>query len=214
MKSPDLMLFAKQPVPGQVKTRLQEVYTPTQVAEIAAFLIRATVELAAASWPSDVYIYGAPNSDHPLFRDLAETFHLRLAAQVEGDLGHKMLCAMRDGIRRSGAAGIIGCDVPHCPWEVVEGAHEYLAKGQNVLGRTEDGGYYFIGMQNAYRRLFEEIEWGGNDVADVTLARARELGIAFEMLPTLRDIDTGESLWLAAHEFEPLRLHLYKVLVG
>lgn len=212
MKSPDLILFAKQPVAGEVKTRLQSDYAPSQVAEIAAFLIRASVQLASSSWPSQIYLCAAPGPDHALFRDLAGDFHIHLTRQVLGDLGQKMLQAMCEGIARSGAAGILGCDVPHCPWEIIEQAHEHLANGKWVLGPAEDGGYYFIGLQQAHATLFEGIAWGSNRVAEATLARAQRLGIAFEMLPVLNDIDTTEDLWLAAQTFEPLRAFLYQLL--
>lgn len=214
MKSPDLILFAKQPIPGQVKTRLQPHYTPEQAAEIAKFLIRATVELAVANWPSEVYLYAAPGPDHPFFRDLAQEFRIHLASQIDGNLGERMLCALHEGIARSGVAGVMGCDVPHCRWDILERAHEQLAKGSNVIGPTEDGGYYFIGIQHAERVLFEAIGWGGRDVAEVTLVRAQQLGMSFEVLPKLMDIDTQENLWVVAQEYEPLRRHLYKVLAS
>lgn len=212
MKSPDLILFAKQPLPGHAKTRLQSYYSPEQVVEIARFLIRATVELAVTNWPSEVYLYVAPDPDHPFFHDLAKEFRIHLAPQAEGDLGARMLHALRDGIARSGAAAIMGCDVPHCRWDIVELAHEHLAKGCNVIGPTEDGGYYLIGVHDAQNTLFESIAWGGTDVAELTLARARQLGMHFELLPKLMDIDTQEALWVVAQEYEPLRKHLYGVL--
>jgi uncharacterized protein len=212
MKSPDLMIFAKQPVAGEVKTRLQDDYAPLQVAEIAAFLIRASVELASSSWPSEIYLYAAPDPEHALFQELARDFHIHLACQAPGDLGQKMLQAMGEGIARSGAAGILGCDVPHCPWEIIEQAHEHLANGKCVLGPAEDGGYYFIGLQQAHVALFQGIAWGSSTVAEVTLIRARHLDVDFEMLPVLNDIDTSESLWLAAQAFEPLRAFLYRLL--
>ncbi len=209
MKSPDLIIFAKQPVAGRVKTRLQSGYSAAQVAEIATFLIESTVQLATANWPSEVYLYVAPDPDHPLFRRLAAEFHVHLATQADGDLGQRMSQALREGIARSGAAGILGCDVPHCPWQIVEQAHEHLANGRNVLGPTGDGGYYLIGLQQPQPALFEDIEWGGSRVAEMTLARAQAAGLIFEMLPRLEDIDTVDTLWTAARAFEPLRLQLY-----
>ncbi len=212
MKSPDLILFAKQPIPGQVKTRLQRDYTPEQVAQIAAFLVCTTVDVAVNSWPSEVYLYGAPDANHPLFQGLAADYRVHLMAQGDGDLGEKMLGALRDGVARRGAAGIMGCDVPHCPWEIIERAHEMLAKGHNVIGPSVDGGYYFIGMQAVPAAVFQEIDWGGPDVAETTVRRAQQLGIYFERLPELRDIDTGEDLWVVAQEYEPLRRQLYRIL--
>lgn len=210
MSQPDLILFAKQPLPGQVKTRLQPQYSPEQAAEIAAFLIRATVELAVSAWPGDVYLYAAPDPEHPLFHELAEEFHIHLAAQADGDLGNRMLSALREGIERQGCAAVMGCDVPHCPWDVIDQANDWLASGRNVMGPTLDGGYYFIGMHQAHPELFEGIEWGGSQVTESTLARAGQAGIEFEMLAKLRDLDTPEDLWLVGRTFAPIQHFVHK----
>ena len=211
MSQPELILFAKKPIPGEVKTRLQPDYSPEQAAEIAAFLIRATVELASSAWPGDIALYVSPDMDHPLFRELAHEFHLHLALQTEGDLGARMLHALRDGIGRRGCAAILGCDVPHCSWDVIDRANDSLACGRNVLGPTEDGGYYFIGLQEARAELFENMPWGSDKVLEKTLARAEELGMEFEVLTKLRDVDTADDLWLIAQKYEPLRRFLKSV---
>ena len=143
-----------------------------------------------------------------MFHELTREFPVILATQAEGDLGTKMLSALRQGIDRSGSAAVMGCDVPHCGWETLDQANDWLARGDNVLGPTEDGGYYFIGLQQARAELFEGIEWGGDRVLAATLARAGRLGIEFEMLPTQRDIDTAADLWLVAQKYEPLRKFL------
>jgi rSAM/selenodomain-associated transferase 1 len=208
MSQPELILFARQPIAGQVKTRLQPEYSPERAAEIAAFMIRATVELAVSVWPGDVAMYVSPNPDHSLFHDLARKFHIRLTPQNDGDLGAKMLSALRDGVERNGCAALMGCDVPHCGWDVLDQANDWLARGKNVLGPTEDGGYYFIGLQEAWPELFENIPWGSKHVLPMTHTRADELGMEFELLAKLRDIDTARDLWLIAQKYEPLKQFL------
>lgn len=208
MNQPELILFAKQPIPGQIKTRLQPPYTPEKAAEIAAFMIRATVELAVSAWPGNVTLYVWPGTDHLLFRHLARDFKVDLAPQADGDLGAKMLDALRAGIQRGGSAAIMGCDVPHCGWDVIDQANGWLARGHNVLGPTDDGGYYFIGLQRARAELFDGIPWGSDRVLEMTLARAAKLGIDFDRLAKLRDIDTADDLWLVAQKYEPLRQFL------
>ncbi len=208
MSQPELLLFARKPIPGEVKTRLTPEYGAARAAEIAAFLIRATVELAASAWPGRIYLYAWPDPEHPLFRELAREFPVTLATQIEGDLGAKMHAALREGIARSGAAAVMGCDVPHGGWVTLDQANDWLARGDNVLGPTEDGGYYFIGLQETRAELFEGIEWGSDRVRATTLTRAEALGIEFEMLPLLRDIDTAADLWLVAQKYEPLRKFL------
>ena len=208
MSQPELILFAKKPVPGQVKTRLQPDYLPEQAAEIASFLIRATTELAISAWPGEIALYVWPDCNHALFHELAREYHLRLTPQAEGDLGAKMWHALREGIARRGSAAILGCDVPHCGWDVIDQANDWLASGKNILGPTEDGGYYFIGLQQARPELFENIPWGCNKVLKTTLARAASLDVEFHLLKTLRDIDTANDLWLVAQKYEALKRFL------
>lgn len=207
MPNPALFLFAKQPLAGHVKTRLQPEYTPEQAAEIAQLLIRETVSLALSSWPGAVYLCAAPNAEHPLFRDIAR--RVPVIEQGEGDLGARMQRALAFGIDRHGSAAVLGCDVPHCPPSVVADAGARLARGDHVLGPALDGGYYFIGLQQAPAELFADIPWGTDAVCGITRERAKALGLDLALLPPLRDIDTPADIKDAARTFEPLRRFLY-----
>ena len=205
MKTPALLLFAKQPLAGAVKTRLQPQCNPQQAADIADFAIRASVQLAVSYWPGEVTLCGWPDCDHFLFREMAEQYHIHLANQDPGDLGEKMQQALAQAIAISGAAAVMGCDVPQCTGPILEQAFEALARSRNVLGPTLDGGYYFIGLQHSAPRLFEAIDWGSDHVLKQTQARAQELGVEFEMLTRLRDIDTWEDLRIVSQTYPPLR---------
>lgn len=202
---PELLIFAKQPRAGETKTRLQPDYTPQQAADIAAFMLRATMELAVASWPGEISLYGAPDTNHPLFHDLAKEFGVRLADQRGGDLGARMQHAFADVLTRRRAAAILGCDVPHCSWDILDQANHRLARGENVLGPTADGGYYLIGLQRPCPGLFADISWGTAQVLPQTLARAATLDIELAPLPLLQDVDTAADLWRVAQEYAPLR---------
>jgi hypothetical protein len=208
MSQPELILFARQPIAGQAKTRLQPQYSPECAAEIAAFLIRSTVELAVSAWPGEIMLSVAPDPDYPLFHELAREFGIHLATQAEGDLGDRMLSALRAGIARNGSAAVLGCDVPQCKWEILDQANEWLAKGSNVIGPSEDGGYYFIGLQEPHPELFVAMPWGSSRVFEATLARAADMDVEFEQLKKLRDIDTANDLWLVAQIYEPLKKFL------
>jgi uncharacterized protein len=205
---PALLLFAKQPIAGEVKTRLLPQYSAAQAAEIAALLIEETVALAAANWPGPIYLSCTPDVGHPLFRDLAARFGVMLTAQTTGDLGARLQQALGFGIERHGAAAVLGCDVPHCEWEILDDANSALARGRNVLGPSEDGGYYLIGLCDRYPELFVDIDWGGPRVLAATLERAQAIGIEFTLLPMLRDIDTAADLWLVAKQYPVLRRFL------
>lgn len=205
MTQPALMIFAKRPVAGEVKTRLQPAYTREQAARIAAALVRETVALAASAWPGHVYLWCAPDCAHPLFAELAGRFDVALRPQGAGDLGARMHQALAYGIERYGAAAVLGCDVPHCPWEVLDEANAVLARRENVLGPSDDGGYYLIGLAEHRPELFRDVPWGGAGVLAATLERAQALGVEFLLLSALRDIDTAADLWLAAQRLESLR---------
>src|SRR5689334_23308224 len=116
--------------------------------------------------------------------------------------------ALAYGIARHGAAAVLGCDVPHCPWDVLDDAEAALARGDCVLGPADDGGYYLLGLTQARAELFEGIAWGGPDVLAATLARATALDIEFTLLPRLRDIDTAADLWLVGRCYPPLARYL------
>ena len=210
--TPDLILFAKQPIPGQVKTRLHERFSPQTTARIASTLIEQTVRLAVSTWPGEVYLYATPDPDFPLFNCLADEFHLHLHQQAaDDDLGGRMLAALEDGIRRSGSAAVMGCDVPHCPSVVIEQAYELLARGGDVIGPSEDGGYYLIGLHQTRAELFQHIVWGSRGVLATTLSRANQIGLEFEALPVLRDLDTVEDLQAVAQTYAPLK-HFLEIL--
>lgn len=203
MKTPELAIFARQPDAGWV-TRLAPQAGAERAAEIATAVLRATVELAVSYWPGEVCLAGEPDARHPLFQALAGEFHIRLIDQAAGERGERMHAVLRDGIARHGAAAILTADVPHCPPAVLEEGFELLARGKNILGPAEDGGYYLIGLQNPDASLFRGLAWGSRSVLDNTLARAERAGRPFELLPRLRDIDSWQDLVAVAGDFAPL----------
>ena len=204
MKNPDLIIFAKQPIPGKCKTRLLDGCDEKRAAEISRFLIRATTQLAVENWPGDVFLYGAPDSQHPLFAELKKEFHIALGDQVEGDLGEKMMSALSYHIKDSEAAAVIGTDVPHCSDDIIERAYDLLSRGKDVVGPADDGGYYLIGLNKAEASIFSDIKWGGPTVLQTTIRRAQAAGLNLVPLPILKDIDTWQDLWLISKIYKPL----------
>lgn len=186
---PVLILFAKTPEPGAVKTRLCPPLTGQQAAQLAELLIEHTVRLAQC-WPGPVQLAVWPDTRHPLFQRLAGEYGLPCVRQDPGDLGAKMAAAIATPVCQDRPAAIMGCDVPHCPARVLEAAAQHLQTGRNVLGPTNDGGYYFIGLNANYPALFNDIAWGTDQVLNQTRARAAELGVAFTLLPSVTDLDT------------------------
>ena len=198
-ESAALCLMAKAPLPGAVKTRMQPDLSAARAAELARMMLEQTAENARSHWPGEIVLCASPDAAHPLFAALAKRHGMRLAAQRGADLGARMLSALRAA--RAGRAAVMGCDVPHCPGEVLARAFDLLARGENPVGPAADGGFYLLGLQRADDELFRGIDWdGGAQLAQVR-ARASRRGVALAELPRLRDIDHYADLqWLAAHD--------------
>ncbi len=199
-EAPALHLLAKTPVPGQVKTRLQPQCSAEQAARIAAWCIERTVHLASTAWSGPVYLHVWPTKQHRLFHDLGQHSHIPVKRQVDGNLGAKMYAALE--LAYPGA--VMGCDVPHCPPATLAYANQALRKGADVIGASRDGGYYFIGLTHPQRPLFENLDWGDDKVFRRTLSLAEELGIRFQQLPVLIDIDTWDDIEQVSSLFQPL----------
>ena len=202
-----LYLMAKAPLAGAVKTRMSPPLAPAQCAALARLMLAQTAAAANRHWAGAVVLCVSPTADHPAFGELAAQYGMAVVVQQGDDLGARMMSALQHGIARSGAAAVIGCDVPHLPAAILTRAHEMLANGNNPIGAAADGGFYLLGLcggnarhdnNDAHQKLFDGIDWGTPPLAQVR-ARAAALDLAFCDLPTVRDIDHYRDLkWLAA----------------
>ena len=196
MGQPELILLVNRPALEPAPAHEPSVEGPEAVARSVAPRLHAAVELAVSNWPGEVFLGVAPDLEPGMFRDLEREFCVKLIRQAERDPGARMLSALRAGIARQGAAALMGCGMPQGRWDVLDQANDWLAYGRNVLGPTEDGGYYLIGLTQVRPELFTDIPWEAPEVLSLTLRRAEEVGIEFELLPTLYETDTPPDLRL------------------
>lgn len=196
-----LILFAKAPVPGKVKTRLQTDCSAEQAAEIAKVLMQQTVASAKRYWPGEVVLYVWPDEKHEFLQHLITEYKLKAYVQAEGDLGRKMHHALSE---RGYPAVVMGCDVPHCPECIYHQAYQVISQGENVIGPSIDGGYYLLGLQQAYSILFENMQWGVDSVLAETLSRAQANDVELHKLPELNDIDEWGDLQQIAPQLPAL----------
>lgn len=190
----ELILFAKTPVAGRVKTRLIPDLGEQGAADLARALIEESVRRSVEAWPGPVSLQVWPDIGHQCFETLRRRHGVTVSLQSKGDLGAKMFEALNDAHQRGAAAAIMGCDVPQCPAETHRTAHAFLAQGRSVIGPSDDGGYYLIGINPPQRKCFERIRWGGSKVFDTTLKRAASAGVELIVLQQLNDIDTMGDL--------------------
>lgn len=166
-----IIVFAREPRAGQVKTRLVPILGAAGAARLHARLLARTLATAHASRAGAV--------------DLQWARHQRGA-----DLGARMLHAFRRGLRRAARVILIGADCPALRARDLRQAARWLAGGADaVFAPAEDGGYALIALRRVAPRLFDGIEWGGAQVMAQTRARLAALGWRWRELPEVWDVD-------------------------
>jgi len=186
-----LLVFAKAPVPGEVKTRLIPALGAQGAAALQARLTRRAVETALAANVAPVELWCSPDDRHPFFHELP----VARRVQRGTDLGERMADALCTALAQSRFAILIGTDCPTLTDDYLRDAAECLALGEDaVLGPAEDGGYVLIGLRRCEARLFEGIAWGTAEVLAATRARLAECGFHWHELPTLWDVDRVDDL--------------------
>lgn len=190
-----IAVFARGPVPGRVKTRLEPVLRPEGCARLHRALTMRTLETCSRLDDVAVDLWCAPDPDHAFFRDCAARFGVPLMPQPDGNLGRRMYTALLESLSRAGRVVIVGTDCPDLDVEYLGLAFDVLSKDVPVvLGPALDGGYVLIGSRAAHPDLFTGIDWGGGRVMEQTRAALRRLGWRWEELPPLPDIDRPEDL--------------------
>jgi rSAM/selenodomain-associated transferase 1 len=190
-----ILVFAKAPVPGEVKTRLIPALGAAGAAALHERLTDGALATAAAAGVGPVELCCAPDTSHPALAALARTHGATLAEQGAGDLGGRMHAAFRRALAGAPAAIVIGCDCPALTAQHLRAAAAALARGADaVLAPAEDGGYVLIGLARAEPSLFAGIAWGGPDVLERTRARLAALAWRWQELETLWDVDRPEDL--------------------
>jgi uncharacterized protein len=195
-----LIIMAKQPVYGTVKTRLCPPLTPDGALVLyEAFLldtialVDAACKLAGDVTPALAY---SPSGAHDYFRERLPA-HFVLLPQTGADLGERLSnLPMQTRILGYSPAAMISSDSPTLPPPVVARCFEELARPgvDAVLGPCTDGGYYLIGMHAPQPDLFRGITWSTEQVTRETLAAANGAGLKVALLPTWYDADTVEDL--------------------
>ena len=185
------MIFIKNPEAGKVKTRLAKSIGDLEALQIYKKLLKRTLTVAAQSEVRKQVWYSTfIDKEDEISTDTFEKY-----LQTGSDLGARMSGAFqqafKDGADR---VVIIGSDCPDLNEDVLEDAFKQLENCDLVIGPSEDGGYYLLGMNRFYGALFNDVEWSTESVLESTIDRASEIGLNIEKLPVLNDIDTVEDL--------------------
>jgi rSAM/selenodomain-associated transferase 1 len=189
-------IMAKAPQPGEVKTRLCPPLSHEAAAELyRCFLLDKIAQVNALPSAAPVISY-SPGDSKPVFEELTPA-RFMLIPQYGDNLGDRILSTF-DQLFRQGYAQVtvIDSDTPTLPTAYLERALSLMGERQNdvVLGPTEDGGYYLIGLRQARRELFEQMPWSTPQIFPETRRRAAQCGLTVACTGYWYDIDTPDDL--------------------
>ena len=190
-----VLVFAKAPIPGAVKTRLAPFLGAEEAARLYRRMARQCIETTIAAGIGPMELCCAPDPTHPWFASLAARYGLRLVPQRGRDLGERMHTALAEALQRHRHAVLIGTDCPAlCP-EDLRAARDWLDGAMDaVFGPVEDGGYALVGLRHVAAGLFEDIGWSTAGVMAATRERLRALEWRWAELPLRWDVDQPEDL--------------------
>ena len=193
MTATRILVFAKAPVPGKVKTRLIPALGAEGAAALATEMLGRTAAEALAARVGPVELCAEPAPEDPAWLG-----HLprgvALSAQGDGDLGERMARAARRTIEVGERVLLIGTDCPDLHRGRLREAAAALDRAAAVIHPTEDGGYALLGLRRFDASLFSGIAWSSRGVAAATLSRLDRLGWPVRVAETLRDIDEPADL--------------------
>jgi len=189
-----IVIFAKAPVPGQVKTRLIPVLGAAGAAQLAARMLDRALEQALTAAVGPVELCMSPAPDAPEWAGINLPAGLEVSDQGEGDLGARMARPAQRAVARGEAVLLTGTDCPDLSAARLRLAAAQLAGHDAVLHPAADGGYPLLGLRAFDASLFEDMPWSTPAVAALTLERLAALGWKVWVGDTLRDIDEPADL--------------------
>jgi rSAM/selenodomain-associated transferase 1 len=196
MRANALVIMAKAPLAGEVKTRLLPVFSPDQAARLAKALLVDQLNHVRQMESADPYLAFAPAQARPLMEQLAPPLY-SLFPQEGDDLGARMQ-AVFEKLFRAAYRNIvlIGSDLAALPLRFFDQAYRYLESRQQrvILGPSRDGGYYLIGCNQPTPELFSGMSWSHDAVLAQTVAKLDRAKIAHELLPRWFDVDTPDDV--------------------
>ncbi len=188
-----IVVLAKAPQPGRVKTRLAAAIGAAEAARLHARLVEHTIRTALAAGCGPVELHASP-ARHAGVRALARRHGIGLRAQGPGDVGDRMQAAFACGLRRHAGVIIVGGDCPALRPGDLRRAARLLRGCDAVIAPAEDGGYPLLALSRVSGRLFCGVAWSTGEVMGQTRQRMADLGWRWRELRTLWDVDRPEDI--------------------
>ena len=193
-----IVIFAKAPQPGSVKTRLIPALGADGAAALARRLLAHTLQRALAADVGEVELCMSPAPSDAAWLDVAIDSAVQQTAQEAGDLGARMAKAVRRVTAQTHSADtsvlLIGTDCPALTAALLQQAAQQLETHDAVMLPAHDGGYVLLGLKFPCPELFGDMPWSTSVVAAETLQRMAILNLRVWLGPTLHDIDEPADL--------------------
>ncbi|MET8986311.1 TIGR04282 family arsenosugar biosynthesis glycosyltransferase [Nonomuraea wenchangensis] len=183
---PQLLVIAKEPVPGRVKTRLTPPFSPEQAAVLAEAALRDSLRAVAATPAAQrvLALDGLPGSWLPP--------GLVVIPQRGAGLDERLAAAFSDAHRlRPGPVVLIGMDTPQVTPALLEEAGAALTEHDAVYGPAADGGFWLLGLRRPDPALLLGVPMSRPDTGKLQLDRLERAGLSVRLLPELTDVDTA-----------------------
>lgn len=198
-----LIVFAKEPVAGRVKTRLKSCFADAKLARLYKAFVEDTLVIAKETRCQRKILAFASARAPCFLRSVGNSFELiEQRGRTLGERMHNAFVYAKEN--ESKKTVIIGTDSPTLSSSLIEKAFKKLERHDVVLGPSFDGGYYLIGMKELCPDLFKGIRWSSCDVTRRTLQNAKRIGRRVALLDEWYDVDGREGL-------ERLKKHLKTV---
>ena len=190
-----LIIFIKNPVYGQVKTRLAATAGNVKALEIYKQLVQHTYSITHHLSVEKIIFYSNEIIEDDVWKDV-----FKKQLQCGNDLGERMMQAFNYTFKNNYSnVVIIGTDCPELNEQMIENAFEKLNEHDVVLGPAADGGYYLLGMKNLHKHLFIDVEWSTNKVLQTTMERCMQHSLNYFLLDELHDVDEEKDLQYMKH---------------
>ncbi|MED5353762.1 MAG: TIGR04282 family arsenosugar biosynthesis glycosyltransferase [Nitrospinota bacterium] len=187
-----VILFARDPILGQVKTRLNSFLDDETILKLYKCFLEDSLAKIQQVGNADCFV-GISHENNSGFFNKLESFGMTLFSQQGKDLGDKMRRAFIDRFMQGyNKVVIIGSDSPSLPVSYINKALD--SERDLVLGPSIDGGYYLIAMRGKVFEVFSGVDWGTDKVLYETLQRVKEGSFSFDLLPVWYDVDLPEDL--------------------
>lgn len=186
-----LILFAKSPSPGKVKTRLEPVLDTETILALYKQLLARQISLVNRCDLAQKFLWVDGNPTMEMF----QSFEGEILVQLGGGIGERMGAALKSSLEHCDSVILIGCDSPGLDATMIEEAFQVLEAGKNaVFVPAMDGGYVLVGLNLAADQLFRDITWGSGQVMEQTRQKMIALGVSWKELEPVRDIDEPADL--------------------